>query len=209
MEEEKKVMTLEEVNKEIARVKAEIEDAHGTTTEVYARIVGYYRAIRNWNKGKADEEKQRKMFNVEQTIDTAKARGAWQDLTEVVSKGDKEDNAEERSGKVTLEPCGCCKIEMPIKPSLQEVGKSLQEYFYAEVYIVGSFGTDLFREMQETPIKTKLMNIATKDNQEAMFAKGIKQVPCVAFFYDDELLNIVSSVKEIKEMFANVGKGAE
>lgn len=31
-------------------------------TEVYARIVGYYRAVRNWNKGKADEFKKRKMF---------------------------------------------------------------------------------------------------------------------------------------------------
>jgi ribonucleoside-triphosphate reductase len=29
---------------------------------VYARIVGYYRAVRNWNKGKKSEKKQRVAF---------------------------------------------------------------------------------------------------------------------------------------------------
>jgi len=34
----------------------------GKETEVYARIVGYYRAIRNWNKGKKEEKKHRLAF---------------------------------------------------------------------------------------------------------------------------------------------------
>lgn len=34
-------------------------------TEVYARIVGYYRAVRNWNNGKREEFNERKMFAVE------------------------------------------------------------------------------------------------------------------------------------------------
>ena len=54
--------TLEEVEAEIAAVKAELQDVHGTETEVYARIVGYYRAVRNWNKGKRDEFNKRKLF---------------------------------------------------------------------------------------------------------------------------------------------------
>lgn len=36
----------------------------GTKCEVYARIVGYYRAVSNWNNGKAQEFKDRKMFDV-------------------------------------------------------------------------------------------------------------------------------------------------
>ncbi len=57
--------TLEQIEKEIAETKAELEDVHGTETEVYSRIVGYYRAVRNWNKGKQDEFEQRKMFSIE------------------------------------------------------------------------------------------------------------------------------------------------
>lgn len=54
--------TLEEVEKEIAETKAALKDVHGTETEVYARIVGYYRAVKHWNKGKRDEFDIRKMF---------------------------------------------------------------------------------------------------------------------------------------------------
>ena len=38
---------LEEVEQEIAATKAELKDVHGTETEVYARIVGYYRAVKH------------------------------------------------------------------------------------------------------------------------------------------------------------------
>ena len=62
--------SLEEIEKEIAETQAELENVQGTETEVYARIVGYYRAVRNWNKGKRDEFNHRKMFNVE-GIDSA------------------------------------------------------------------------------------------------------------------------------------------
>ena len=36
----------------------------GKATEVYARIVGYYRAIKNWNKGKKEEKKSRVSFTI-------------------------------------------------------------------------------------------------------------------------------------------------
>ncbi len=57
--------TIEEIDAEIKATKAALMDVHGSETEVYARIVGYYRAVRNWNKGKADEFKLRKMFTLE------------------------------------------------------------------------------------------------------------------------------------------------
>ena len=63
--------TLQEINIEIEATKKELENVHGTETEVYARIVGYYRSVRNWNKGKKDEYNQRKMFTAE-NISSAK-----------------------------------------------------------------------------------------------------------------------------------------
>lgn len=57
--------TLAEIDAEITATKDALKNVHGSETEVYARIVGYYRAVRNWNKGKRDEFDHRKMFTLE------------------------------------------------------------------------------------------------------------------------------------------------
>lgn len=54
--------TIAEIDADIAKVKAEMQDVRGTGTEVYARIVGYYRSVRNWNRGKREEYNHRKLF---------------------------------------------------------------------------------------------------------------------------------------------------
>ena len=61
--------TLEQIEQEIAETKAALNNVHGTETEVYARIVGYYRAVKHWNKGKRHELDQRKLFPLEETKD--------------------------------------------------------------------------------------------------------------------------------------------
>ena len=60
--------TLDEVNRDIDRVKSALENVKGSETEVYARIVGYYRSVRNWNKGKREEFGQRVMFASESNV---------------------------------------------------------------------------------------------------------------------------------------------
>lgn len=57
--------TLAQIEQEIAETKAALENVHGTETEVYARIVGYYRAVKHWNNGKRDEFGLRKVFTLE------------------------------------------------------------------------------------------------------------------------------------------------
>lgn len=56
--------TLAEIDADITATKEALKNVHGSETEVYARIVGYYRAVRNWNKGKREEYDHRKMFNL-------------------------------------------------------------------------------------------------------------------------------------------------
>jgi ribonucleoside-triphosphate reductase len=34
----------------------------GAETEVWSRVVGYYRPVKNWNKGKREEFRQRSVF---------------------------------------------------------------------------------------------------------------------------------------------------
>ncbi len=36
----------------------------GVKTEVYSRVVGYYRPVDSWNRGKREEFKDRKMVDV-------------------------------------------------------------------------------------------------------------------------------------------------
>ena len=40
----------------------------GNKTEVYSRITGYYRPVQNWNDGKAEEYKARKVYNVKKSF---------------------------------------------------------------------------------------------------------------------------------------------
>ncbi len=37
-------------------------------TEVYSRITGYYRPVQNWNDGKVEEFKERKVYNIEKSV---------------------------------------------------------------------------------------------------------------------------------------------
>jgi len=57
-------VSVEQLNAKIAVLKNEIDSVKGTECEVYARIVGYYRSVKNWNAGKAEEYKYRKNFEV-------------------------------------------------------------------------------------------------------------------------------------------------
>lgn len=62
---------IEKINEEIAQLKIELENVQGTSTEVYARIVGYYRSVKNWNRGKKEEYRFRKDFNAGKACDAA------------------------------------------------------------------------------------------------------------------------------------------
>jgi anaerobic ribonucleoside-triphosphate reductase len=57
-----------DINQRIADLEQKREEVKGTVTEVYERIVGYYRPITHWNKGKAQERVERKMFEIKGTV---------------------------------------------------------------------------------------------------------------------------------------------
>ena len=75
--------TVETITKEIEELKVKLEDVRGTETEVYTRIVGYYRSLRNWNKGKKEEYAERLPFIAkpeEQPAEEGAQQGALQGL---------------------------------------------------------------------------------------------------------------------------------
>ena len=46
----------------------------GHLTEVYSRVVGYYRPVQNWNKGKKEEFEARKTFKLNDKVVAPAAR---------------------------------------------------------------------------------------------------------------------------------------
>jgi len=57
---------LEVIESELAAAREALSNVKGTPAEVYSRIVGYYRSVRNWNKGKREEFGERKLFSLPQ-----------------------------------------------------------------------------------------------------------------------------------------------
>ena len=46
----------------------------GLEMEVYSRVVGYYRPIQNWNKGKKEEFSMRKNFDLHKSLQTSETK---------------------------------------------------------------------------------------------------------------------------------------
>ena len=55
---------LKEIETEIALLQARLPTIVGRPTEVYSRVVGYYRNENNWNTGKRQEFAERVTFDV-------------------------------------------------------------------------------------------------------------------------------------------------
>ena len=55
---------LEVIEKELAAAREALASVQGTPAEVYSRIVGYYRSVRNWNLGKREEYGERRLYRV-------------------------------------------------------------------------------------------------------------------------------------------------
>ncbi len=58
-------MQKEEILKRIEELEKELINVKGTECEVYSRIVGYFRPVKQWNNGKQEEFSQRVTFEIE------------------------------------------------------------------------------------------------------------------------------------------------
>ena len=80
----------------------------GRETEVYSRITGYYRPVKNWNAGKTEEFKERKTYNIGSSILEGK-----QFKVEKEKEAEKETPVSEHEGTrmlFTTKTCPNCKV---------------------------------------------------------------------------------------------------
>ncbi len=78
----------------------------GEEAEVYSRITGYYRPVKNWNDGKAQEYKDRKVYDVEKSHLTHDV--TENDVCECVAE--EKTNAADGTFLFTTATCPNCKI---------------------------------------------------------------------------------------------------
>ena len=53
---------LEDIERDLTAAREALAQVEGTPAEVYSRIVGYYRSVRNWNRGKREEYGERRLY---------------------------------------------------------------------------------------------------------------------------------------------------
>jgi len=58
---------LEDIERDLAEAREALSSVEGTPAEVYSRIVGYYRSVRNWNRGKREEYGERQLYRVNES----------------------------------------------------------------------------------------------------------------------------------------------
>ena len=93
----------------------------GKKTEVYSRITGYYRPVQNWNDGKSQEFKDRKVYNIGTSVLKKTAP-----ITEEI-KAVKEELAAPAAGKVILfgrVTCPNCRVAEQL---LQKAGVAYEK----------------------------------------------------------------------------------
>ena len=91
----------------------------GAETEVWSRITGYYRPVKNWNTGKAEEFKERKTYNIATSVLTHERKSLDEPLAKNVGKL----SGRESVMLFTTSTCPNCKIA---KSLLDKAGLSYE-----------------------------------------------------------------------------------
>ncbi|MBQ0135103.1 MAG: ribonucleoside triphosphate reductase [Clostridiales bacterium] len=82
----------------------------GKKTEVYSRITGYYRPVQNWNDGKAQEFKDRKVYDIGNSRFTPKTEAALQTAQAEQSAAPAAESGETRAVLFARVTCPNCRV---------------------------------------------------------------------------------------------------
>ncbi len=55
-------MSKEEMKLRVAELEKQLQEVKGSECEIYSRIVGYFRPVKQWNNGKQEEFLDRETF---------------------------------------------------------------------------------------------------------------------------------------------------
>jgi ribonucleoside-triphosphate reductase len=193
------VRNVAEIDKEIAELQRQLQSVKGTETEIYTRIVGYYRSLKNWNKGKREEYDHRQTFNPGEQTRSDRAKTAVSES--LVREQDRHDvGTSPRSTASAGAPTATATAATVTRAPAAETTGITYRYFYR----VGCGGCE--------PVRQKLADLGLRggaydvDSEEgfAMAAHHeIMATPTVIFYgVDGETLGRATSVHEIDAFVA-------
>ncbi len=82
----------------------------GNKTEVYSRITGYYRPVQNWNDGKTQEFKDRKLYDLTKSRFVMKVKGSDLGITAGKEEAQQPEPAQGQNLLFTTHTCPNCQI---------------------------------------------------------------------------------------------------
>ena len=82
----------------------------GNKTEVYSRITGYYRPVQNWNDGKTQEFKDRKLYDLTKSRFVMKVKGSDLGITAGKEETQQPEPAQSQNLLFTTHICPNCQI---------------------------------------------------------------------------------------------------
>ena len=82
----------------------------GNKTEVYSRITGYYRPVQNWNDGKTQEFKARKLYDLTKSRFVMKVKGSDLGITAGKEETQQPEPAQSQNLLFTTHTCPNCQI---------------------------------------------------------------------------------------------------
>ena len=99
----------------------------GEKTEVYSRITGYYRPVQNWNDGKAEEYKNRKLYNIASSM--SKHEGSFKTVENASPAETAECTFTDEILLFATKTCPNCKMA---EKFLNDAGMSFTKVYYED-----------------------------------------------------------------------------
>lgn len=188
-----KTRSIEEIEKEIEEVRNQLLNVQGDETEVYARIVGYYRCVSNWNKGKKDEYDHRKLFQVEPAVTQKVAEEPFleEELMDLSVRND------EMVNEILAD-------EIPAIPQEKKMEVSMEENIVSyELYtrLACPHCPPVKQYMEQVVLEGKNINVDDPQGLYSAAEKGVFSTPTVIFYdaYGNEVAR-AHNTDEIKEL---------
>lgn len=182
--------TIAEIDREINRLEEELAEIKGRPTEVYSRIVGYYRSLRNWNRGKREEYSHRMVFEWNSTeLNAAGSRSAGL------------SPADSRSENLTAAGRSAFAVPAPETAVSEQTGQTPVEYiyFYRETCPNCPAVRSLLSRIDLPGVE---LDIDTDEGMEAAVEHGIYAAPTVIFVDNEK--NEIYRASTVEQLNAQI-----
>lgn len=200
---------IEEITARITELTRQLDEVEGTQCEIYTRIVGYHRAIENWNKGKKAEYGVRKVYNTGLALE-----GRPKEYALLGACSGQDDEAEAEIALPTpeqLDNIAGVFAEMFGRPKKEILEIFTKNHEPRKLYYLGFFGKScplcpvVKKYLEQLDLPGRIIeDAAAESNIDLCRKHNVMSVPTVIFFdADSHEVARASSVSEIEQVLAD------